>query len=653
MFQMAGRYVSEKYVRKNSMKKPTRWCGYQTFQVVQFISALVLLLPVSGRGVELGTRQQTILPRAVPLDAEPVAPSNVAAYLTSPYGQWDWGGGTNEGRMMTLMPVDYAATNHAARLLSFFSLADAHMTDKESPAQVPYLGWSAGFGDAGLAQLNPSAYTPVILATPHRLDAAVKTINTLHRLIPFDFGIALGDVCNSGQYNELRWFIDVMDGKYITPSSGAHDGADTIDYQKPFQAAGLDPSIPWYAVIGNHDQLWMGIGYPSEKVQQAMIGSNVLNISTSGPLIPPGSEGTGMYVGVVDGTTPEGTVIKWGATNLFATAPTVIADPNRRMLSTPLSSPTNFVNAFFDSTSLPPGHGFTLGVTGSLAACYSFTPRADMPIKVIALDNTCKKDAPGQTALFYGGGWVDEARMSWLTNELHMGQNADQLIILACHIPIYPYMSATNTTRTSTFADPAVESNLVATLHNYPNLLLIIAGHRHQNVVTPFPSPDQDQPERGFWQVETVSLRDFPQQFSAWEILRNNDNNISILMTSVDPVIETNSPAWNSRTYGIAAERIFGRMPFDDTSSRTYNVDLVKQLTPTMQAIIADIGEPLGHPMHIERTDSGMTIDFLGQLQSANTMAEPIKWNDLSAATTRPYSVSSLSDWQFYRTVEP
>lgn len=65
------------------------------------------------------------------------------------------------------MPEGYAGTaNHAARLLSFFSLADVHMTDKESPAQVPYLGWSADFGDPGMAQLNPSAYSPIILARP-------------------------------------------------------------------------------------------------------------------------------------------------------------------------------------------------------------------------------------------------------------------------------------------------------------------------------------------------------------------------------------------------------------------------------------------------------------------------------------------------------
>ena len=105
---------------------------------------------------------------------------------------------------------------------------------------------------------NSSAYSAIILYTTQVLDAAVQTINALHKKAPFDFGIALGDAANNTQYNELRWYIDVLDGKMITPSSGAHQGADTIDYQKPYQAAGLDKSIPWYQAIGNHDQFWMG-----------------------------------------------------------------------------------------------------------------------------------------------------------------------------------------------------------------------------------------------------------------------------------------------------------------------------------------------------------------------------------------------------------
>lgn len=622
--------------------------GKRILPLIQMVCILVVLLhAISGKGVELGTRHKTILPCAVAPETPGVAPSNVAEYVTSAYGKWTWGPGTNEGQKLTLMPAGYAGATNAARLLSFFSLADVHITDKESPAQVPYLGWSATFGDPGIANLNPSSYSPVVLDTTYRLDAAVKTINELHRIIPFDFGIVLGDMCNSGQYNELRWFIDVMDGQYITPSSGAHDGADTIDYQKPFQAAGINRSIPWYAVIGNHDQAWMGIGYPSDKIQQTMVSSNVLNISPNGPLIPPGADGAGMYVGVVDGSTPYGTVVKWGATNLFDTPPTVVADEDRRMLSTTLDSPTNFVNAFFATTSQPVGHGFTNGINGSLAACYSFEPLTNLPVKVIVLDNTCKSDEPGHLATFYGGGWVDAARYNWLTNELQEGQNADQLMILACHIPILPYTSATNMTRMNTFYDPVSETNLVATLHAYPNLILVMAGHRHQNVVTPFPSPDPDCPERGFWQVETVSMREFPQQMCAWEIIRNSDNSISILTTSVDPEVDERSLAWRSRAYGVATERIFGRLSPDDTSSRTYNAELVVQLSPAMQTKIAGYGTSLAYRTYIDHTQAGIEVGFLGSLKSADTLHG--SWLDVPSATNSPWRVPVPQERQFFR----
>ena len=86
-----------------------------------------------------------------------------------------------------------------------------------------------------------------MLYTTHVLDAAIQTINVLHQRQAFDFGISLGDTCNSTQYNELRWYLDVIDGKVIRPSSGSHLGATTVDYQKPYQSRrtrSLHPLVP-------------------------------------------------------------------------------------------------------------------------------------------------------------------------------------------------------------------------------------------------------------------------------------------------------------------------------------------------------------------------------------------------------------------------
>jgi len=208
------------------------------------------------------TAEEQVLPVALPADTPIINPADVSLYDQFGHSAWHFGPGTDyssEGavpqpydKRVDLAP-DYADAPNAARLLTFFAMTDIHITDKESPAQPIYPGWIAPYGKTS-AGLFVSSYSPIILSTTQVLDAAVQTMNALNEQTPFDFGISLGDDINNNQYNELRWFIDVLDGKVITPSSGAHAGACDIDYQRPYKAAGLDKSIPWYQVIGNHDK---------------------------------------------------------------------------------------------------------------------------------------------------------------------------------------------------------------------------------------------------------------------------------------------------------------------------------------------------------------------------------------------------------------
>lgn len=465
--------------------------------------------------------------------------------------------------------------------------------------------WNAPFGTAGLLS---QSYSPVVLSTTHVLDAAVRTVNALHQVTPFHFGLSLGDVANSSQFNELRWFIDVLDGKQITPSSGAHLGAETIAYQKPYQAAGLDRSIPWYEVIGNHDQYWMGVARPSQKVQTAQTGSAVLNMSKD-LFNPNATEGAGMYVGVVDGTTRYGEVIKGGPVNRFPTPPTVAADPNRHALATAVSTSSNYMREFFNTTSSPAGHGFTQANLESNSASYTFEPVTNLPLKVIVLDDTCKTVSASGGPLYYGSGWIDAARYAWLTNELQKGQDAGQMMILAAHIPVNPQADLFDPKPDPQFhaESSQTDAQLIATLHRYPNLLLVMAGHRHKNTVTPHPSPDPAHPEYGFWEVETSSLRDFPQQFRTFEIRRNGDRTVSIVTTDIDPQLEPGSPAADSRGYAIGASRLFGNTALADTTSRAYNAELVKALSPAMQKKIAAYGAPLDPAVSPKRTASAET----------------------------------------------
>jgi hypothetical protein len=119
----------------------------------------------------------------------------------------------------------------------------------------------------------------------------------------------------------------------------------------------------------------------------------------------------------------------------------------------------------------------------------------------------------------------------------------------------------------------------------------LLAGHRHYNTVTAFKSPDATRPELGFWQVETASLRDFPQQFRLFDIVRNTDNTISIFTTNVDTAIKDGTPAAASRSYAIAATQIYGsnkltQSPPPLRPTGSYNAELVKQLSPEMQTRI-------------------------------------------------------------------
>jgi metallophosphoesterase (TIGR03768 family) len=534
--------------------------------------------------------------------------SQVSRYADYGYGAWTLGPGLASDPRFDLMPPTYASASvtQGKQLLRFFTFTDIHITDKESPSQVIYLQqiyypnllpspYNA-LGDHPWSFLT-SAYSPVMLYSTQVLDAAVQTVNALHKQNPIDFGISLGDTCNSTQYNELRWYIDVLDGKVITPSSGAHVGADSIDYQKPFQAAGLDKTIPWYQTLGNHDHFWIGSIPVDDFLRNSLISDTVL---AAGDVLYNYSSylSPDYYMGVLDGSTPNGDIVGAGPTASFASPPKVVADPDRRSLRR-----TEWMKEFFTTSSSPVGHGFASTDAQSGFACYSFVPKSEIPIKVIVLDDT-QRDDDGAASI-HGHGFLDQERYDWLRGELASGDAAGQLMIIAAHIPIGVEAKGSQMGWWLNSLNAVTLPQFIEELQSHPNLLMWIAGHRHVNTVKAFVSADPvNSPENGFWQVETSSLRDFPQQFRTFEILLNSDYTISIVTTDVDPAVEAGTPAAKSRAYAVAAQQIAGRdlspnlqgadptvLGYPDVTDPSikpmlppysYNATLYKQLSPAM-----------------------------------------------------------------------
>ncbi|PKN69114.1 MAG: TIGR03768 family metallophosphoesterase [Deltaproteobacteria bacterium HGW-Deltaproteobacteria-10] len=579
--------------------------GYKKFCLVILISMLIFSLSGcwesvykkqrSKEGYPIDSNVQTTAQRTIvpgPTPATAINLWDISKYSQYGYGNWTYGPGLPYDKRLDIMPANYSgsAVTKKTKLMNFFTISDIHITDKESPNQLIYI-----------QRLHPtmpvgaSIYSGIMLYTTHVLDAAVQTVNALHKKNPIDFGLSLGDTCNTTQYNETRWYIDVLDGKVISPSSGAHLGADTIDYQKPYKAAGLDSSIPWYQTLGNHDHFWMGsipVDYSLRKyLRQSYISDEVF---ATGDVLgdPRKINSRDYYVGVLDGSTPYGDIKYAGPVGNFASPPKVAADPDRRSLLR-----GEWMQEFFKTSSLPAGHGFNMADAKDGFACYSFVPKSNIPLKVIVLDNTQKEDS-GSVDI-HGHGFLDKTRWTWLKKELAEGTASGQLMIIAAHIPIGVEITAPNSEMGWwTDSQNAVTlPNLIAELQSHPNLLMWVAGHRHLNTVKAFISPDPaGTPEKGFWHVESPSLRDFPQQFRTFDIYLNSDYTISIVTTNVDPAVKEGTPAATSRKYAVATAQIVGTWdeltkhnPTKDPTIKvmptySYNAELVKQLSPAMKA---------------------------------------------------------------------
>jgi metallophosphoesterase (TIGR03767 family) len=445
-------------------------------------------------------------------------------------------------------PVEAEAPGSGRPLLCLVHITDLQLADVQSPARFEFL--NARFADPRYAEILP-VQRPQEALTAHAVDATLRTLGAVHGPatgLPLQLGVTTGDAIDNAQWNELQTFLALFEGGVVAPDSGGPDyeGVQSVGwpgdvYWKPdgagpggpdlfrlefgfpdhpgllqralreFSAVGL--GLPWLSCFGNHEALTQGVGTQTPGLAAALAGS------TKPAELPADFDHD-------------------QALELFTTRPEAfMAGPSRTVTADAFRRPISrrdFVDAHLRAGSRPFGHGFSERNRLDATAYYVHdTPAA----RFIALDTNCLAGG--------AAGCLDREQARWLEarlGEVHSAYRGadgsetrtgydDRLVILFSH-----HGSGTLDNTRGTHAGPGGEpalgaARLLALLRRFPNVVLWLNGHTHTNAIRPHRDPAD--PARGFWEVTTCAVADWPCQTRVVELVDHGEY-LSIVTTMVD-----------------------------------------------------------------------------------------------------------------------
>jgi metallophosphoesterase (TIGR03767 family) len=431
-------------------------------------------------------------------------------------------------------------------LFCLVHITDLQLADVQSPARFEFL--NAHFADPRYAEILP-VQRPQEALTVHAVDATVRTLAAVQGPatgLPLQLAVTTGDAIDNAQWNELQVFLALLDGGLVSPDSGGPDYEGVQSYEWPgdifwrpdgpgpagpdffrreygfphhpgllrralreFSATGLP--VPWLSCFGNHEALTQGVGTQTPGLAAALIGGR----KPTG--LPPDFDHD-------------------RALELFTEHPEAfMAGPYRHVTPDAFRRPISrrdFVDAHLRAGSRPFGHGFTERNRLDGSAYYVHDTPA---VRFIALDTNCLAGG--------ASGCLDPEQARWLEarlaeahsvhrrpdqSEVRTGHD-DRLVVVFSH-------HGTSTLDNARGAHPGGEpwlgaAELLALLHRFPNVVLWLNGHTHTNAVRPHRDPAD--PGRGFWEVTTCAVADWPCQTRVVEVVDHGEY-LSIVTTMVD-----------------------------------------------------------------------------------------------------------------------
>jgi metallophosphoesterase (TIGR03767 family) len=308
--------------------------------------------------------------------------------------------------------------------------------------------------------------------------------------------------------------------------------------QVPFDAAGL--AVPWYVSRGNHDGLIQGNAPASTDLFRSIaIGCR--------KVFPSAAVDPALFVGRDESVLYDSFGKPTFIASLLAAGRFVAPDRDRRIINK-----AQFRALMARGSDSAHGLAATprreLKRSRGSASYYAVTPRPGL--RFIALDTVA--EGGGQ------GGNLDHPQYRWLRRELRKARMRGRLVVVFGH-----HTLATMTNRATDEkagrckpagepgcdADPRRstpihrgtqgERTLRSLFGANREVIAYVAGHTHANAVRFYAG----ERGRGFWEINTASHIDWPQQSRLIEIMDNRDGTLSIFGTLLDAAAPQAAPA--------------------------------------------------------------------------------------------------------------